>query len=558
MKRKGFILILVLLFTFNLTGLALGEADDPWQIPEENPRIIIGKDAAMPVFKAGEKVKLKIPIQNTSHTDAKDISVVISGGGEGFPFSTDAMTITEYSSSLSGNSRNIIIFDLMVPATAKPKIYPINVALEFKTFYGYSGSASDTINIKIENTSKQPNISVMGVELPGESLASGNAAPVKIKIKNDSDVVLKNLELKLSGFSSNTINLDKWPDTQHIGQLSPGNTAAGEYRLYTDSKLEKGVYPLNLALKYQDEYGQEYTQDNTVYLPVSGKGGGDDDYTPRLIIDNYYYAGEYMQPGIPFDLSLSFYNTSADAAIGNIKISINSDGDVFSPVGSSNSFYIDELEAGGHIVKSLTLKPKHDAENGNYNINVDLQYQDSSGTQYSEKELISIPVNQSIILFVTDVITPNEAFVGMPTSVSIDFYNTGRSLIRNLIVQAQGDFDIQDGHAYLGNLESGKENYFDVTIIPQNEGVAAGKIILQYEDNIGQPFTVEKDFQINAMTQEMPPEMPGMMPGDQQPQQKFPKKWMIAAAGAVLLVVTAIVIVRRRRRRLSEELDFDE
>jgi|LSQX01.3.fsa_nt_gb hypothetical protein len=559
MKRKGVILLLIFLLTFSFAGMASADLnDDPWQIPEENPRVIIGKDAAMPVFNAGEKIKLKIPIENTSHTDAKDISVVISAGGADFPFSIGGMNITEYASHLTAKSRNIITFDLLVPATVKPKIYPINVTVNYNTYYGYSGSVSDVINVKIENSNKQPNISVLDVEVPGENLAVGQSSPVKIQLKNDSDLILKNLELKLSGFSSNTINLDKWSDTQYIAQLGKGGTVAAEYRLYTDTKLEKGIYPLNLGIKYLDEYGQEYTQESTVYLPVSGKGGSDDEYTPRLIIDNYYYPGEYMQPGIPFDLSLSFYNTSAATAIGNIKVSINSDGDVFSPVGGSNSFYIDQLAAGGRIEKSLTLKPKHDAENGNYNINVDLQYQDSKGTQYNEKELISIPVNQNIILFVTDVVTPAEAFVGMPTSVSIDFYNTGRSLIRNLIVTAEGDFQIQDGNAYLGNLETGKENYFDVTIIPQKEGTAEGKIVLQYEDNIGQPFIVEKAFQINAMVQEMPPDMPGMMPEDQQPQQKFPQKWMIIAGGIVLLAVIAAVIIRRRRRRLSEELEFDE
>jgi hypothetical protein len=559
MKRKGVIFLLIFLLTFSFAGMAAADInDDPWQIPEENPRIIIGKNATMPVFNAGEKIKLKIPIENTTHTDAKDISVSISGGEAGFPFSIDDMTITEYASHLTGKSRNIITFDLLVPATVKPKVYPINVTVDFNTYYGYSGSVSDVINVKIENSNKQPNISVVSVDFPGEDLPAGQSSLVKIQLKNDGDVMLKNIELQLSGFDTNTINLDKWSARQVISQLSKGKTAAAEYRLYTDSKLEKGIYPLSLGIKYLDEYGQEYTQESTVYLPVSGKGGSDDEYTPRLIIDNYYYPGEYMEPGIPFDLSLSFYNTSAAVAIGNIKVSINSDGDVFSPVGGSNSFYIDQLPAGGRVERTLTLKPKHDADNGNYNINVDLQYQDSKGTQYNEKELISIPVNQKIVLFVTDVITPTEAFVGMPTSVSIDFYNTGRSLIRNLIVTAEGDFEIQDGNAYLGNLDPGKENYFDVTIIPQKEGIAEGKIILQYEDNIGQPFIVEKAFQINAMIQEMPPDMPGMMPEEQLPQQKFPQKWMIIAGGIVLLAVIAAVIIRRRRRRLSEELEFDE
>ncbi|HNX29806.1 MAG TPA: hypothetical protein PKN87_10430 [Syntrophomonadaceae bacterium] len=559
MKRKGWILLLAILFTLNLLGIAAADtSDNPWEIPEENPNVVIGRDAKMPVFNAGEKIKLKIPIENTSNTDAKDISVSISAGDAGsFPFSIDEMSITEYAGHLAAKSRNIITFDLNVPATAKPKTYPINVTVNYKTYYGYSGSASDVINVKIENPNKQPNIYVTGVDLPGENLPSGQSSLVKIQVKNNCDLKLKNLEFKLSGFNTNTINLDKWPDAQYIGQLSQGGTAAVEYRLYTDAKLEKGTYPLDLGIKYLDEYGQEYTQESVVYLPVSGKGGADDEYTPRLIIDNYYFPGEYMQPGLAFPLSISFYNASATTAVGNIKVSINSDGDVFSPVGSSNSFYIDKLEAGGRIEKNITLKPKNDAENGNYNISVDLQYQDSAGTQYNEKELISIPVNQNIILVVTDVETPDEAFVGIPTAISIDFYNTGRSVIRNLIVKAEGDFEIQDGNAYLGNLEAGKENYFDVTIIPQKEGVAEGKIILQYEDNIGQPFMVEKSFQINAIMQQPSMEGSDMMP-EEQPAAKPWLKWLIVAGGIILLAVIAVIVIRRRRRRLSEELEFDE
>lgn len=557
MKRKGFTLILTILFIFNLLGIAAAESADPWEVPDENPRIIIGKDAKMPVFNAGEKIKLKIPVENTSRTDATDISVSLSAADAGgFPFLVDEMSITQYASRLTAKSRNIYIFDLTVPRTVKPKIYTIDVTVNYNTYYGYSGSISDTINVKIENSSKQPNISVMGVEMAQDRLPSGDSSSVKINIKNDSDMVLKNIELKLDGFDANTINLDKWPAIQHIGQLSPGRTAGAEYRLYTDAKLEKGIYPLNLAIKYQDEYGQEYTQENTVYLPVSGKAGGDDEYTPRLIVDDYSYPGEYVQPGLAFPLNISFYNTSAAEEIGNIKVSINSDGDVFSPVGSSNSFFIDKMAAGARLEKNLTLKPKTDADNGNYNISVDLQYQDSKGTQYNEKELISIPVNQNIRLVVTDVQTPTEAFVGTPTAVSIDFYNTGRSVIRNIIVTTEGDFEIQDGSSYLGNLEAGKENYFDVTIIPRNEGIAEGKIILQYEDNIGQPFMVEKTFQINAVTQ--PPfEGPGMMP-EEMPAEKSFNKWFIAAGGIILLAVIAAVVIRRRRRRLSEELELDE
>lgn len=560
MKRKGLLLLLTIIFTFGLLGAAGAQADDFWPLPEEAPRILIGKNAQMPVFTAGEKVKLQIPLENTSSTDAKDLSISISGGdADSFPFLNDEMSIRQYASILRGKARNLIIFDLTVPSTAKAKTYPVNVTVDYNVLGGAGGSVSEIINIKIENPNKQPDITILGAEVPDGKLPSDASSMVNIQVKNSGDITLRNLEFKLSGFDAKTINLDKWPAVQHLAQLNPGKTAAVEYRLYTDAKLEKGVYPLELSIKYLDDYGKEYTQESTVYLSASGTSGSDEDYTPRLIVDNYYYPGEYVQPGIAFPLDISFHNTSSATAIGNIKVSINSDGDVFSPVGGSNSFYIDKMESGGRIAKNITLKPRTDAENGNYNISVDLQYQDSKGNQYNEKELISVPVNQSISLVVTDVETPMEAFIGMPTAVSIDFYNTGRSVIRNLIVKTEGSFQIQEGQAYLGNLEAGKASYFDVTITPENEGASEGKIILQYEDNIGQSFEVEKPFTINAVAQQPFDEgPPGMFPDEEMPGKSFPKKWMIAAGVAVLLIIIAVVVIKRRRRRLSEELEFDE
>ncbi|MGR6835229.1 COG1361 S-layer family protein [Syntrophomonas erecta] len=526
-------------------------------ISGEDPQIVIGLDSWMPVFNAGEQTELNIPIKNVRSGAAKDVtmSLVVSDLNN-FPFEMKKMSFSNYISHFSGNSNTSFSLKVNVPANVKPGTYPLEVSVSYKTETGGGGQETATVYVKIVNAFKQPELKLFNVTLPGEKLAAGQTAPVKLNMQNDSDLLIKNAELHLSGFSPTGISLEQSPDTQYVNSIEPHKIHPVTYQLHAHAKMESGTYPLDLTIKFRDSYDREYEQQAKVFITVAGKDS-QDDLTPRIILDNYSIGGEYAQCGQSFPLTMFFLNTSTTTTVKNTKISLASEGDVFAPVGSSNSFYIPSIEPGSSIEKTIVLKPKNNAEHQIYTLTANIDYQDSSGNKYDEKDTISIPVIKELKLVTSAVETPAQVFVGSPTGLSIDIYNTGRSLIRNLMVRTEGDFEVQDGNLFIGNIEAGKDDYYDVTVIPQKEGSLKGQVIMEYDDELGQHFTLTKAFTLQAMPAPEPPH-PGKEMAEKAGPKSELKKWMIPAGIGMLLILAVILMVRRRRRKKLEEVTLDE
>ncbi|HZJ84496.1 MAG TPA: hypothetical protein VFD02_02965 [Syntrophomonadaceae bacterium] len=555
--REYLSLLMGIAIIFILINPNIVSANNGADRPNEDPQIIIARDSWMPEYKAGETVNLSIPVENVTSTSATNVRVSITPGDpERFPFEMDKMTMTKYAYSLSG--RSLFSYKVKIPSNTKAGVYPINVNLTYETDYGLTGSESATVYVKIINEHKQSQLKLMGIDFVGDKLSAGKSALIKLRMQNTGDLDLKNIELKLGGFSSQGFNLDNWPDTQYIKTIKGQEIKLVEYRLLLDSKLESGTHALDLNMKYEDEADKEYTGETKIYLPVDGKGSTDD-LTPRVIIDNYYIPSDYIEAGQTFALTISFFNTSETTTVKNIKVSINSDEQIFTPVASSNSFYIKEIKAGEFKEKVLNLKAKIDAENRNYTISADIEFQDEEGEKYTEKEIISIPVNQELNLTISNIEIPPQVFAGSPSSLSVDFYNTGRTLIRNLIIETEGNFDTQDGSLFIGNLEPGKDNYYDVMIIPHEEGSVEGKIIFTYEDEIGEKFVREQDFSLEVMAYEEPPMMDhemGIYPEGGKSEGK--KRYIIGGIALLVVGSLAFLVIRRRRRKKQEEVFLDE
>jgi len=544
------ILAIILLMT-NLSNRALGENDIPI-IPPEDPMVIIDTDKEMPVFKAGETGYLDIPIYNRSSTAATRVTVSIDLGDlKTAPFEIDKMNLTRHVSNISG--KTMVGFKVKVPVNIKPQIYPINASVSWSSPYGSSGSDSATIYVKIENDLKQPDVILQNIKFEGERLPAGKVSIIYLNMFNDGDLIINNLEMKLSGFTPNGINLHNWSDAQTVKSIKKNETRPVAYQLHIDPSMESGTYTLDLTYKYQDERQTEYSKEAKVYIPIDGKGAKDD-FTPRIIIDYYDFGGDYILAGQSFPLFLSLLNTNESKSIKNLKVSLNSEGGIFSPTGSSNSFFVADLPPGQHTDKTITFKSKPTAENETHNITATLDYQDESGNKFTETEIISIPVNQKLQLTTSEVIIPDQVFAQMPTAITLDFYNTGRAVIRNLMITTRGDVEIQNGDIYIGNLEAGHKDYYDVTIIPSQEGKVSGVILFEYDDEMGEHYHIEKPFSLTVMAAQEPPMEPGNM--EPPPEEKKIKKWMIAAAAGVVLLATGLFIRRIRKKR--REVEFDE
>ncbi len=551
MKRKFMNMLLICIFACNILCPLAAVAEDS---PIGEPRILIANDRWMPEYKAGEKISLDIPIENKGTASASNVNISLAvSDPEKFPFKTDKMSFNYHTSSISPGSSSAS-FNVSIPPNVKAGTYPITVNVSYSSPSGSSGQTSGTVYVKVVNPYKQPLLQCTDVKFDGEKLYAGKTTVINLQMQNDGDLALQNIELRLSGFSVNGISLDKWPDTQNIRKMTAGEIKLIAYKILVDPEVKSGTYTLDLAMKYKDEYNQEYSKDSKVYIPIAGKDN-QDDLTPRIVLESYDYGGGTVTPGTVFPLTLTFINTSETKSVRNIKISLNSDGQVFSPVGNSNSIYIAKLDAQNTIQKTLTFKPKANAESQTFNINADIDYQDSKGTKLTEKEIISIPVNQEAKFVLAAIEVPPEIGLDNPQSISVNYHNGGKAIVRNLSLRVEGDFEVKDGEQYLGNLETGKNDYCDVTIIPHKEGKLQGKVIMDYDDDSGKHYQQSKDFQLQVVKQ-APPE-PSGPPVPVEEKKTLWKKWMIPA-GAVVLVGIAAIIIYRKRKHAKEEVDFED
>lgn len=532
-----------------LTALAVEDV----QFVEQDPIILIANDRWMPVLEAGTQTTLSIPIKNAG---GRAYNVLISlGASESLPFETEKMSLDKYISSFTGTT--IYSIPVTIPSNTAPGTYPLSINVSYENSSGGGGSESATVYIKITSNLRQPQLKLLGIQTEGDELEAGSSQVVKLNLKNDSDIPISSINLRLSGFSTDGINLDNWPDSQFVTAMEAGELHPVEFRLQAGSKMESGTYPLDLAVEFEDQYHHKYTQEQKVYLPVSGKGE-QDDLIPRILLEDYNLGGGYVQAGQTFPLTLLFKNTSENITVANIKVSLASEGDVFAPVGSSSSFYFPKIAPGETVEHTIRLHTQPNADHKVYTLMANLDYQDEDGNKLEEQETISLPVIKEIRLVTSDIIMPAEAYPGSPTNITLDLYNTGRSSIRNLMITTEGDFEVQNGTLFIGTLEAGQDDYYDATLVAPQEGELQGKVILSYEDEMGNPYHLQKAFTLNAMPAPDPPSFGPEMPMEESGQGPV-KIWMIAAGVFVLLAaVVAIILVRRRHRRRMKEVELDE
>lgn len=312
---------------------------------------------------------------------------------------------------------------------------------------------------------------------------------------------------------------------------------------------------------------------------------------PKLIISSYSLKPKMVEAGNDFDLAITLYNTNNTNTIYNLKVSLDqnlqsqpgtsggdnnslvSDGSVFSPVNSSNTFYTAAIYPWNYVTKNIKMNVLPNAKAGAYVMGVTLEYEDYLGNQYRTTESIGIPVVQKAQITCGEVNVDEGLAVGVPTSVSMNIYNTGKDNLSTFMMKVVGDgFTVDEDTHFVGNFASGATENYTFTITPDEEGEINGKIIITYEDSTGKEHQEEKKFskkveadqmgqsldengnpiEVDPETGEAMTEEPG---GGPMAVLTSPFTWI----GLVALIVVIILIVKhKKKKKVEEDLTIDE
>ncbi len=519
------------------------------------------------VSGSGETKNVQLTLANGGTLTAQNLQIVLSG------FSANGLTLasdfsTKQIGNIGGGQQATVDFNIKAMPQAEG-VQSLTATLTYGDSAGQQHSVEREVFVDSGFAGLMQAIDVK-FEREQYYLAAGNSTEVVVYLTNRSEQDFENLKLNVQAdglqMMSTYIKL--------IENLKAGESKSYSFAVSANKGTAKNTYPISAEVTTS---GNETTKVNA----ISGITVDDEQVAemgkPKVIIDSYDYGGDYIMAGEAFPLTINFKNTSATTGIQNVKASYLSDDNVFIPVDSSNAVFIERIGSGEVVTKTVMVKTKNDAAAKTYVLEFTIAYEDEKGNAYDakdnpyeEKERISINLKQQNRLEIAQIDLPPMIMVGEPVNIDVNFFNMGKSTMYNLLVSAEGDFEMRDATSYVGTFEPGKSEYYSATLIPQQPGELKGKISFSFEDSNGEKDVIEKELVLNVVEGggwEGEDKFPGEMgPGDDMyPDDNMDMTgegnglWGYLKIAAyilipLLIIVVIIILVKRRNRKRKESL----
>ncbi|MFV0497834.1 MAG: hypothetical protein ACK5L0_06695 [Candidatus Fimivivens sp.] len=342
---------------------------------------------------------------------------------------------------------------------------------------------------------------------------------------------------------------------------------------------------LSFTLAYRTDSGTLRTLDCTTAIPNTEEYTEDseddedekvaDSPVPYIIVDSYSYGGNSVTAGDEFTLKLRLRNTSTTNALVNIVMNVSPMG-VFSMASSSNTIFINQLQAGSIIEREVTLKTgltKVTDDDDANSIDMKFTYQ-YAGTDVdtlesgTSNESITLPVDFPDRFELGIPESDDGAYVGEDYYISVPMVNKGRSGVYNLTAFVRGDGIKNPGQTqYIGNLNAGTESSADFSLQYLEPGDYSGEIVVTYEDANMNPKEMTSAFNVTVEDmwggEPMEPEFPdGFDPNEPvEPTNAEPESDPIRpiqiVVGLIVCAMTAYITIQKAKAKRSIYLDED-
>ena len=172
-----------------------------------------------------------------------------------------------------------------------------------------------------------------------------------------------------------------------------------------------------------------------------------------------------------------------------------------------------------------------------YTLPITIQYEDEDGKLSVVSETVVIPVLREGELRVLSLEFPETVALGEQLPISLEIANTGRSVLRNVLVILEGDFTVENGTYFIPTLEPGTNEFFYATINPEIEGEITGNIIITYTDSADREHRIDNPLSFEVLP--MASDISAMAPNVAS------SIWIAVVVGALALAIVAFVIVKR-------------
>ncbi len=532
------------------------------------------------VVAPGDEFMLMFTLKNNTGVNLEDVKVSLPGLNESkFVFDGG---FTYKTVDIANGETTSVAFDLIACDGISSVRETITALAEYSIGDDdYSVSSDIIISCEpkaVGNESGELDLTMIDYTVSSNRIRPDRVFTLTVTLKNSSDKDIEKARLSV-------LNLDGMKFAVNEGlTYSDFSIGAGETKKISFELIGcDGISSTREVLPVEISYGNV---NSVVYCTLSCKPEENaqqdttEVFAPNIIITEYDFGGEFVVAGTKFPLTISFQNTSGEAVIENLKITINGasssiDGGIaFSAANSANSFFFEKLDTKATDSVTLEMLAKADATPNSYPIDISFSYEYTvNGRRYQAptvRETINIPLQQEDRLVINEPYYPNYVvYVGEPCYVSTSLVNMGKSGVYNVTASLRGEgFDMQESSYYIGNIESGREEYYDAEFYPYMAGEINVELVVTYEDANGNQK--EKVIPFTVTTQEMyyeedlywdePIYDDGMMiDGPMTDEGSLPSwTWYAVGGGAGLVVLIVIIVIVSKRKKAKLGVDEDD
>lgn len=510
----------------------------------------------------GQPNAVVLNLKNTGTISAKDMRINISGfSNQGVILYNDVDT--KSLQELRAGNTELVYFNIVSGKDVGTGTFPLSVNLSYIDDFGGSYTKDFTVYLNLAGAEDiEAELHIDELKYP-DQISANKDFTVTFDVLNTGQSTLKNVEVN---YNYPQEFIAKSNSKIVLKDMAPGERRSVVFKMMAKSETVTESYHSYIETNYYAE-GQtpDSAQTTSEYVGLYVLGASEGASKPKLIVEKYDYGDDYVYAGQDFTLDLWIKNTSSAAGTRNIKVTLSSEDNVFTPVDSSSSFFVSNIGPNQVSKHTINLKTKIDASVKIYALTTKMEYEDSSGNAYDqnnnpfeETEVLSVAVAQPVRLETSELVLPFEIYSGQPFYIEQEFYNMGKSTMYNMMVKLEG-VQTNEGSYFVGNFEAGRSDYFSAQIFTQEMGQFDGKLVYSFEDALGNISTVDKDFSYSVIEA---PVFEGEFPGgpiDPGMPMEEPSNngWVKYAIGAAILFAVALFFIlrSRKKKRLAKELE---
>lgn len=333
-----------------------------------------------------------------------------------------------------------------------------------------------------------------------------------------------------------------------------------------------GVYPVTLSASYLDASGSLMTQTFIIYVTITdGREPVDPNAVqdavptketvdkPELFISSCEINPASVGGNEEFEVTLTVENIGTLRA-RSVRLtygSTSSGGDGAAaassivPVATNNAIHLENIADGKSETASFKLKTTADATSGNQPFSVILDYTDAYGGVYTSSRTFLVAVTQpadftydDILAVIPESVTAGESFV-LPANV----YNTGKSTLKNVMIEVTGEGLFPKAAAFLGDIAPGAAGNGEISVfagqVNGGYGQTKGLYTITYMNESGEEQKQEIEFSIEI--KEIVIETDNE-PTDETEEPAF-QWWVTILVGlAIIAIIVAIIVVAKVMR----------